>query len=309
MTSPFGSLAVIVNPHAGRGRVAGQLPALERALTANGLDFALELTHAPGDATRFAREAVQDGCRFLVAVGGDGTIQEVLNGMLDDGPTPLEQPVLGVVAATSGCDLVRSFGLPDDTDGGCKHLAGSNTYPFDVIKIGYRDASGEHRTRYAANLVEIGLGASVARATARLPAGLGNARRFLGFWGAYALTRATSVKVDADMKTFEARAFNVIVANAQFASAGLRMSPRSFPGDGVLDALVFRGPRSDAYRMLPRIYRHGSHVPDPNIHEMRAKIRVAVDADRPLPIVADGELLGTTPATFQVVPQRILLKL
>ena len=111
------------------------------------------------------------------------------------------------------------------------------------------------------------------------------------------------------MKTFEGRAFNVIVANAQFTSAGLRMSPRSFPGDGVLDAHVFRGPRSDAYRMLPRIYRHGDHIPDPNIHEMRAKIRVAVEADRPLPIVADGEVLGTTPATFQIVPQRILLKL
>ena len=308
MTSPFGSLAVIANPHAGRGRVAGELPALERALAAHGLDFALEVTRAPGDATRLARQAIEDGRRFLVAVGGDGTVQEVLNGMFDDGEPLVEQPVLGVVAATSGCDLVRSFGLPDDTDGGCRHLAGPNTYPFDVIKISYDDG-GERRTRYAANLVEVGLGAAVARTTARLPARLGNARRFLGFWGAYVRTRAASVKVDADMKTFEGRAFNVIVANAQFTSDGLRMSPRSFPGDGVLDALVFRGPRSDAYRMLPRIYRHGDHIPDPNIHEMRAKIRVAVEADRPLPIVADGEVLGTTPATFQIVPQRILLKL
>jgi diacylglycerol kinase (ATP) len=300
---------VIANPHAGRGRVGGQLPALERALAANDLDFALEVTSGPGDATRLARQAMEDGRRFLVAVGGDGTVQEVLNGMFDDGAPLVEQPILGVVGATSGCDLIRSFGLPDDTDGGCKHLAGTNTYPFDVIKIGYTDASGERRTRYAANLIEVGLGAAVARATARLPAGLGNARRFLGFWGAYLRTRAASVKVDADMKAFEGRAFNVIVANAQFTSEGLRMSPRSFPGDGVLDALVFRGPRSDAYRMLPRIYRHGDHIPDPNIHEMRAKIRVAVEADRPLPIVADGEVLGTTPATFQVVPQPILLKL
>ena len=61
--------------------------------------------------------------------------------------------------------------------------------------------------------------------------------------------------------------------------------------------------------MLPRIYRHGDHIPDPNIEEMRAKIRIAVDAERPLPVVADGVPLGTTPATFQVVPQQILLKL
>ena len=75
MTSPFGSLTVIANPHAGRGRVAGELPALERALAANGLDFALEVTHAPGDATRLARQAMADGRRFLVAVGCDGTVQ------------------------------------------------------------------------------------------------------------------------------------------------------------------------------------------------------------------------------------------
>jgi diacylglycerol kinase family enzyme len=77
----------------------------------------------------------------------------------------------------------------------------------------------------------------------------------------------------------------------------------------VLDALVFTGPKSDAYRMLPRIYRHGGHVPDPNITELRARIRVGVDAARPLPVVADGEPFGTTPATFQLLPRQILLKL
>jgi len=77
----------------------------------------------------------------------------------------------------------------------------------------------------------------------------------------------------------------------------------------VLDVLIFRGPRSDAYTLLPRIYRHGDHIPDPHIKEMRAKIRVSVDAERPLPIVADGGLMGSTPATFQVIPRSILLKL
>jgi diacylglycerol kinase family enzyme len=244
-----------------------------------------------------------------VAVGGDGTVQEVVNGMFEDGEPLVDAPVLGVVAATSGCDLVRSFGLPDDTDAGCRHLAGENTYPFDVIKIGYTDADGVRRTRYAANLAEIGLGGAEARLTARLPARLGNLRRFLGFWGAYVRFRTPTMTVEADRKRYVGPAFNVIVANAQFTSTGLRMSPRSFPGDGVLDALVFTGPRSDAYRMLPRVYRHGDHVPDPHIEELRAKIRVSIEADRPLPIVADGEVLGTTPATFQIVPQRILLKL
>ena len=78
----------------------------------------------------------------------------------------------------------------------------------------------------------------------------------------------------------------------------------SFPGDGVLDALVFTGPKSDAYRLLPRIFRHGDHLPDPNIKELRAKLKIDVASPRALPVVADGQPLGTTPVTFQVVPSR-----
>jgi diacylglycerol kinase family enzyme len=163
--------------------------------------------------------------------------------------------------------------------------------------------------RYAHNLAEVGFGAAVLRREARLPDWTGRARGFLAFWMTLVRTRLAQVTVEADTKVYEGPAYNVVVANAQFSGGGLRLSPRSFPGDGVLDALVFRGPRSDAVTMLPRIYRHGDHVPDPHIKEMRAKIRVAVRADRPLPVEADGELLGTTPATFQIVPRAIRLKL
>ena len=134
-------------------------------------------------------------------------------------------------------------------------------------------------------------------------------QRFLAFWSGWLRSKPTDVTVSVDTKTWEGRAFNVIVGNGQFTSGGMRMSPRSFPGDGVLDALIFTGPRSDAYTMLPKIYRHGDHIPDPNIKEMRAKIRIAVNAERPLALVADGVPLGTTPAMFQVVPQQIRLKL
>jgi len=115
--------------------------------------------------------------------------------------------------------------------------------------------------------------------------------------------------VVVDGRPQQHRAWSVIVGNGQFADGGLRLSPRSFPGDGVLDALLFTGPKSDAYRLLPRIFRHGDHVPDPGIKELRARVALRIDAPRPLPVVADGLVLGTTPVTFQVVPRQILLKL
>jgi len=307
--SPFGALTVIANPHAGAGRVGRELQAVERELTALGLDYSLEVTAGPGDATRLATAALDEGIRYLVAVGGDGTVQEVVNGMFRDGHPIVDEPVLGVVPAHSGCDLVRSFGLPGDVDGACGHLTGENTYPFDVMKVAYTAPDGERLIRYSVNLAEVGFGAAVINRTARMPAWLGRTRSFLAFWSTYARTKVRDVQIEADRSTYEGPAFNLVVGNAQFASGGLRLSPRSFPGDGVLDVLVFRGPRSDAYTLLPRIFRHGDHIPDPRIHEMRARIRVAIESERPLPIVADGELLGTTPASFQIVPRSILLKL
>jgi diacylglycerol kinase (ATP) len=306
IVSPFGALAVIANPHAGNGRVGRELSALERGLAGCGLEYSLQVTDGPGDATRMATDAMDAGVRFLVAVGGDGTINEVVNGMFRDGRPIVDEPVLGVVPAHSGCDLVKSFGLPGDVDAACGHLLGDNTYPFDVVKVAFTGPDGETAVRYSVNLAEIGFGAAVAARTAGRS---GRVTSFLSFWSAFAHTRVHDIRIEADRSVYEGPAFNVIVGNAQFASGGMRLSPRSFPGDGVADVLVFTGPRSDAYTLLPAIYRHGDHVPHPHIREMRAKIRVSIDAIRPLPIVADGESLGTTPATFQMVPRSILLKL
>lgn len=307
--SAFGPLAVIADPRAGGGRVADEVPTLRRELDALGLEHAVWLAEGPGDATRRTRAALDEGYRYVVAVGGDGTVQDVVNGLFRDEEPIAQDPVLGVVAAHSGCDLVRSFGLPGDVVAASRHLVGATTYPLDLVRIVATGADGERMVRYSHNLAEVGLGAAAIRDASRLPAWAGRARRFVGFWSALARTKVTQVKIDADRRTYEGPAFNVVVANAQFSGGGMRLSPRSFPGDGVLDALVFRGPRSDAYTMLPRIYRHGDHVPDPHIHEMHARIRVAVAAARPLPVVADGEPLGTTPATFQMLPGKVRLKL
>lgn len=307
MTSPFGPLTVIVNPRAGRGRVAEEVPELERQLRAKGLEYTLRSTEGPGDATRLAREAVQAGARFLVAVGGDGTVHEVVNGMMgEEGPLAPDL-VLGVVAAGSGCDLVRTFGLPGDATRACHHLVGDSVYPMDLMRIAYRDEDGVERTRYGVNVAEAGLGAAVAGRAQRLPRFVGQSRYFVAFWLTLPRFPLARVTVRADRRAYEGPAFLVVVANCQFYGAGMRVSPRSYPGDGVLDVLVFKGPRSDAFTMIPRIYR-GEHVPHDHIAELRARAAVRVEADRALPVEADGEVLGTTPAVFEVVPRAILMK-
>ena len=303
----FGDLTVIADGTI--ESVRSSLPDLRRALAERELPFVMHVTSGPDHATEVSRATLLDGGRYLVAVGNDGSIQAVLNGIFDDGRPIVDAPVLGVVGAGAGPDLLRTFGLPDDIDIDVMHLTGDNVYALDVMKISTGGDGPERTVRYAHGVAEVGFGGAVARTSARLPVGLGRARRFLGFWLTLVRWRPATVRVTSDMKSYEGPAQNVVIGNGQYANDGVRLSPRSFPGDGVLDTLVFRGPRSDALTMLPRMFRSGDHVPDPHITEMRAKIRVAVESDRPLPVVADGVNLGTTPATFQVVPKPILLKL
>jgi diacylglycerol kinase (ATP) len=309
MTSPFGTLAVIADPHAGEGHVASRIEAVGHELEARGLPYRLQVANTPTAVTRLAAAALDEGYRFVVAVGDDQTVHHLVNGVFRDGRPILEDPVLGVIPADSGCDLTKSFGLPGDVQRAVAHLAGDETYPLDVMKIAVTDEGGGTMVRYAHNVAEVGLHAAAWRLRTSLPRPLGNARRFVGFWSAYATNRVRSLRLRTDTKEHDLRAWSVVVGNAQFADGGLRLSPRSFPGDGVLDVLVFTGPKSDAYRLLPRIFRHGDHVPDPQIKELRVKLTLRVESDRRMPVVADGGYLGTTPASFQVVPQQILLKL
>ncbi len=309
MSSPFGELTVIVNPHAGKRHVGQEIPELERNLRARGLAYHLLRTQGRGDAVRFAREALEGGARFLVAVGGDGTVHEVVNGMLDgDGRPVAEDAVLGVVAAGSGCDFIRTFGLPGDATRACLHLGGDNTYPLDVGKVTYTTVSGGRDSRFFVNVAEAGLGAAVAARAERMSPRLGQAKYFFGFWLTLPRFKMATVRVQADRKTYEGPAYLVVIGNAQYNGGGMKVSPRSYPGDGVLDVLVFKGPKSDSFTMIPKVYR-GEHVPHDHVEEFRVRSELTIEADRPLPIEADGEVLGATPATFEILAQPLRMKL
>lgn len=282
------------------------MPELERRIRAGRLDYRIEETRGPGDATRLAREALDAGDRFVVAVGGDGTINEVVNGMFDrEGPIA-EDAVLGVVAAGSGSDFVRTFGLPDRVTTGARHLLGEQTYPIDVARIAYR-GGGEERSRYFVNAAQVGLGAQVVRRAARLPRSLGRGRFFLGFWRSVIGYRVSDLHVRADRREFRGRAHSVVIANGQFLGGGMRISPRSYPGDGRLDVQISTGPKSQTFTILPKLYR-GEHLPDPDIREM-VGAEIVVESERPIPVEADGEPLGETPVRVTVLKEALRLKI
>jgi diacylglycerol kinase (ATP) len=302
--SPFGEIVVIANPRSGRGRAGAGLAAVERALRDAGLGHRIARTGGRGHATELAREALRGGGRYLVAAGGDGTVHEVVNGMLDDDGRPVAaDAVLGVLAYGSGCDFVRTFGLPADVAAAARHLAGDAVRRIDVGRLTCTPGV----TRYFTNIAEAGLGGTVVARAAGLPGFLGGARYLCGFWLTLPGFRPATVRLEADGQAYQWRAHNVVVANGRFYGGGMQISPASEPDDGALDVLVMAGPKSAAFTIVPRVYR-GTHLPDRNIAVLRAG-RLRVDADPPFDIEADGEVLGTTPATFEIIPGAIQLKI
>jgi diacylglycerol kinase family enzyme len=218
-----------------------------------------------------------------------------------------DEAVLGVVAAGSGNDFVRTFGLAADANRGSAILAGDRLFPIDAAKVTFTAPDGSTASRYFAGVAEAGVGGAMAARAAKLPKGLGRGRDFLGFWMAVSRFKPPEITMTVGDTEVGGTAANVVVANCQFVNTGMRISPRSWPSDGLLDVLVFRGPRSETFTRLPKLYQ-GDYLPDPNVGEYKGK-RISLDASRPMPIHADGDVLGTTPATFQLIRLPIKLKL
>jgi diacylglycerol kinase (ATP) len=305
LSSAFGPLVLICNPRAGSGGVRRALPEVLRHLDARSLQFELLYTEGPGHATALARAAIDDGKRLIVAVGGDGTVHEVVNGMIEDDRARDDRTVLGIVAAGTGCDFIRTFGIPHTAAHAVVHLDGPETFPIDVGKISFAGANGRDM-RYFANVAEAGLGAEVARRVPRLRRALGPTVYLFAFWLALARHRPADATVDLVDRKYEGPVSNLVVANGQFYGAGMKIAPRAAPTDGLLDIQIQHPTRAEAIALLPRVYR-GDHVPHHDILEAK-RVRVMIDGRPPLPIEADGELLGHTPATFELLRNAIHLK-
>lgn len=306
MTSPYGPIVLICNSRSGRGRVGKALPDVRSHLEQRGLEYEIRYTEGRGHATQLARTALHQGFRFLVAMGGDGTIHEVVNGMLTDDAPIVSDAVLGIVAAGTGSDFIKTFGLPATMPGhAVAHLDGTEAFPIDIGKISYQQ-DGRPATRYFANIAEVGLGAAAAARAERLPRALGPLVYFVAFWLAVRKHTAARVTVDLVDRTYEGRMNNLVVANGQFFGGGMKVAPKAVPTDGLLDVQVEHARKRDAIALMPKVYK-GQHVPHPDILEAK-RARVSIEADPPLQIEADGEVLGSTPATFEVLRDVIRLK-
>jgi diacylglycerol kinase (ATP) len=305
--APYGPATLIVPEGLDGTHSATVKTEIAGALQSTGLPFRFETVGHPADASALSRELLRRGDRFVVAVGPDEVVHHVANGLFVEGRPVDPEAVLGVIPMGAPVDFARTFGLPEDPARAAGHLTGENLYPIDAGRVTCAMEGGAPAGRSFVNIAQAGLGATVVARAQSLPGALGRARRFLSFWVSLAGSRPTQVLLTGDRRSWEGRIHSVVIANCQYNGDGVKISPRSWPGDGYLEVLVMKGPRSDAFTILPRAYR-GEHLPHPNIVEYRCRT-LRIEAERPLRIEADGQVLGTTPATFEVVPQSIRLKI
>jgi diacylglycerol kinase (ATP) len=309
VTSPFGPLLLVANPSAGRGRNA-VLPRVVRALDQRGLEHRVAVTSGPGDAIRLVREAVTDaGTRFVVAVGGDGTVHEVVNGLVDaaSGEPYAEGVAFGAVAGGSGCDFIRTFGLDRAPEKVVAHLDGDTLFPIDVGRVTLRGRDGVERTRLFANIAEAGYGGLVTDKANAMPRFMGKSRYLVAALSAVRSLDQVRTRVGVAHTEVDEPISNVVVANCQFFGGNMKVAPRALPDDGLFNVQVWRGTAKDVFTQTPKL-RVGDHLSSPDVREYQSPT-VTVDSDEPLVVEADGEVLGTTPARFDLLPKVLNLKI
>ncbi len=238
-------------------------------------------------ANALAATALDEGYRYVVAVGDDATVQDVVNGLFRDGLA--DRRGAGARRGrrrTRATTCSGASGSPTTSTGACGTCSGENTYPFDVMRITThrpRRRAGDRGTRTTSRRSASVPTSSSRRArlprVARRPARGGSS-------GSGADTSARTrqvVRVGYDTKTWEGEGFHVVIGE-RTVRIGRAALASVLPGRRCARRPGVHGAESDAYTMLPRIMRHGGHVPDDAIKELRAKIRFSVEADRPLAV-------------------------
>src|SRR6185503_19248811 len=242
-----------------------------------GLQGETLFSERPGHLIELARTAAADG-KLLVAVGGDGTLNEVVNGIAGSGAE------LAVLPSGTGQDFGRTYGIPSKFDDAVRVALTGETRAVDAARVHYRTWSGEDAERWFANVGSVGMSAAVAQRANSMSKALGGKATFF-----YALTRVffewenTPVTVELDDGERRGRMHDVVVANGVWHGGGMKLAPDARPDDGLFDVVLIGDVgKVDFLTTAPKIYK-GKHVAHPKVEIVRSA-RVAVDAAEHLPI-------------------------
>jgi len=310
MDGPF---LLVVNPRAGAGEAERLLPALRRALDAEGANYELQLTRGPRDATRITRETLLAGKHSGIAVvGGDGTLNEAVNGFFDDSGEPIHGGAwLGPLPCGTGGDFRRTLGIPKVVDLMVPRLLAAEPRPIDVGWLEFVDDDGAPAHRVFINIASFGIGGIVDRKVNEGPKWMGGTPAFLlGTLRAMVSYRNQRVRVTVDdLPPRELSILNLAVANGRYHGGGMHIAPRATIDDGLFDIVALETDPIGSLKNTPAVYR-GTHLHRRGVwHTRGTRVRAEpLVAGEQVLLDIDGEAPGALPATFEIKPGALQLK-
>ncbi|HEY0300198.1 MAG TPA: diacylglycerol kinase family protein [Rhizomicrobium sp.] len=307
---------VVVNPRSGNGRTLRDWKLTERQLGAVYPHMSVVFTERGGQATALVRAALREGHHEIVAIGGDGTINEAVNGMfVGDGPLNPDA-VFAFVTSGTGGDFRKSFGIGAGTEAAITRLRTAGVKACDVGRVSCLTARGAPAMRYFINIASFGLSGVIVEKVnrARIAKLFGGPFAFAFHSAAAMLTyRNTPLRILVDGKDDEiATIGTAAIANGQYFGGGMRVAPGAAVDDGLFDVVIMGGtPKGQALSEMKLIYS-GEHIHKPHVRVLRGrKVVVAPVAEtrgRAVYIETDGESAGRLPATFEILPRALNLR-
>jgi YegS/Rv2252/BmrU family lipid kinase len=296
---------VIANPTSRRGKSAQQIPVVEGMLRRYALDFDLVLTKKPYHATKLATQAARDGYDAVIAVGGDGTINEVVNGLMHARKKGAAEPALGLIGVGTGNDLIFGLGHQLEIDAACKAIANDKRRKIDIGQIITDDIP---EGRYFANGVGIGFDAAggVLAEKINWPHGF-LAYLIAALQNIFLYYKAPILEIIFEKERIEMPILLISVMNGRRVGGGFLTAPEALPDDGLFDLCIAKEvSRPRMLSLLPR-FLQGSQIHQPEIQMKRAQ-KITVNALHGLmPIHTDGEIISTASkeVMIEIIPQAL----
>jgi YegS/Rv2252/BmrU family lipid kinase len=304
---------VIVNPRAGRGRGAEGLAQMRALLERRLGSVELTCTERPGHAIDLAREATIEGRALIVAVGGDGTLHEVANGILDGGG----RAALGYVGLGTGGDFRRTLGIPHRLDAYVDALASGRDLRIDVGRLRFRATNGTPASRWFVNVASAGMGGLVDRYVARTT-------RSLGGSAAYFLASARAliacergrlrcgVTLGDEVHELRVETFMIAICNGRYFGGGMHVAPAAKPDDGRFEVVSMDAPSKLAFAAYSRRIYDGSHLASPGVQHFGCDhLALDLENERAREVFlldVDGEPLGGLPLDVELVPRALTVR-
>ena len=296
---------VIVNPVAGSRSVGREWQRISRQLQKAGLSFDYEFTKHAGHAMEIARRSADSGYHCLVAVGGDGTVNEVANGILCS--TRSGNVILGIVGMGTAHNIVLSLGIGKDYVKAFTLLTGKEGPLIDVGVVQCWN-QGQKTERFFLNEASVGFSAEIVDDWKYLPTRFGHrlnlALRTVSGFKALATYRNQVLSLHVGSKVESICCCGIVVANGRYLADGMQMAPHASLDDGLLDVVVVGDvTKSELLKIRPMLY-NGSHIRHDKIRYYKTTT-ITIKSDEQLLVEADGELLGGVPASFWVIPSAL----